>query len=271
MRRKLRRLKKNVFYGICAGIVAVLTCVRHCCPQVVSTQQPLTTTDSVAPSPVVEKEVAPAPKQKTSVERASLPDSLSELERHPHPVRSVPSYRLAFPDLQDVQIVSARKWGVEPVRDRRQAEQRKSELVYVGDCPFYDIDPTMKRSVPYLVPRASLLLHTLGRNFMDSLYVKGIPPHKFIVSSVLRTEEDVRKLMQFNQNASEQSCHRFGTTIDISYNRYTTVAPPGERRREVRNDTLKWVLSEVLRDARERGECYIKYEVHQGCFHITVR
>jgi len=41
--------------------------------------------------------------------------------------------------------------------------------------------------------------------------------------------------------------------------------------REVRNDTLKWVLSEVLRDMRQNGRCYIKYEVKQGCFHLTVR
>ena len=46
---------------------------------------------------------------------------------------------------------------------------------------------------------------------------------------------------------------------------------PGEPRRQVRNDTLKWVLAEVLRDMRESGRCYVKYEVKQGCFHITVR
>lgn len=44
-----------------------------------------------------------------------------------------------------------------------------------------------------------------------------------------------------------------------------------DARREVRSDTLKWVLSEVLRDMREQGRCYIKYEVKQGCFHMTVR
>ena len=31
------------------------------------------------------------------------------------------------------------------------------------------------------------------------------------------------------------------------------------------------ILSEVLRDMREQGRCYIKYEVKQGCFHMTVR
>ena len=41
--------------------------------------------------------------------------------------------------------------------------------------------------------------------------------------------------------------------------------------RPVRNDTLKWVLSEVLNDARKQGLCYVKYERKQGCYHITVR
>ena len=35
--------------------------------------------------------------------------------------------------------------------------------------------------------------------------------------------------------------------------------------------TLKLVLSEVLRDLRKADKCYIKYELKQGCFHITTR
>ena len=80
------------------------------------------------------------------------------------------------------------------------------------------------------------------------------------------------RLQRHNGNAESQSCHLFGTTFDVCYNRYSTLSPPGEpERRAVQTDTLKWVLSEVLRDIREQGRCYIKYEVKQGCFHITVR
>ena len=85
------------------------------------------------------------------------------------------------------------------------------------------------------------------------------------VTSMLRTEHDVRELRKTNFNACPQSCHRFGTTFDICYNRYRPA------RRLVRDDTLKWVLSEVLRDERVAGRCWIKYEVKQGCFHITCR
>jgi hypothetical protein len=158
------------------------------------------------------------------------------------------------------------------VADRQEAEHRKRDLLYVGFNPYYTIDPAMRSSIPYLVPRASQLLQYIGRRFLDSLAVKQIPLHTIIVTSVLRTEEDVVRLRRINGNASEQSCHRFGTTFDISYNRYHTVSPPGlPERRAVRNDTLKYVLSEVLRDARAEGRCYVKYEVKQGCFHVTVR
>ena len=188
-----------------------------------------------------------------------------------HPIVGVLSYSKTFPDSNDVHLVDAMKYGVRTVRDRDDAEQRKSELVYIAASPFYHVDP-LKKSIPYLVPRANEFLAHLGRAYLDSLYVKGIPLHKFIVSSVLRTEEDVRKLQTHNENAESNSCHKFGTTIDICYNRYHTISPPdGPQRRTVRDDTLKWVLSEVLRDAREEGRCYVKYEVKQGCFHITVR
>ena len=187
-------------------------------------------------------------------------------------IYSVPSFRRTFPDLQDVQIEAARQWGVEPVEDRAEAERRKDELVYVGSNPYYTMDGRMSYSIPYLVPRASNLLQKISRNFLDSLAIKGIPLHTLIVTSVLRTESDVRRLRAINGNASPESCHRYGTTFDICYNRYNTVQhPDGPERRAVGNDTLKWVLSEVLRDRREAEMCYIKYEVRQGCFHITVR
>ena len=188
-----------------------------------------------------------------------------------HRIRSVASYATAFPDTNAVQLVAAQQWGVTPVRDREDAEARKRELVYVGANPYYHVDP-LYSSIPYLVPRAAVLLQDIGQAFFDSLYVKGVPMHKIIVTSVLRSQDDVMKLRRRNGNATENSCHLYGTTFDICYNRYKTVEPPeGPARRQVRNDTLKWVLSEVLRDMRESGRCYIKYEMKQGCFHMTVR
>ena len=185
-------------------------------------------------------------------------------ERRCNPIRSVANYRTAFPDSQSVQIVAAQKWGVRPVKNREDAEQRKRELVYIGESPYYHVD-RLSSSIPYLVPRAALMLQDIGQSFYDSLYAKGLPLHQLIVTSVLRSMDDVARLQRHNPNATEQSCHLHGTTVDICYNRYQPLT------REVRNDTLKWVLSEVLRDKRDEGRCYIKYEVKQGCFHMTVR
>ena len=190
---------------------------------------------------------------------------------HRHPIVGVLSYSKSFPDSNEVHLADARKYGVTPVRDRDEAEQRKTELVYVGASPYYHVGP-LKRSVPYLVPRAAVLLNDIGRLFFDSLYVKQIPLHQFVVTSVMRSEEDLENLKKVNRNTSDNSCHLYGTTFDIGYNRYKAVPDvDGTPLREVGNDTLKWVLSEVLRDLRADGRCHVKYEKKQGCFHITVR
>ena len=187
-----------------------------------------------------------------------------------HRIFSVPHFGNTFPDQQDVQIVAASRHGVAPVQNREEAEHSKGKLVYVGSNPFFYVDK-LNNSIPYLVPRASVLLQDIGRAYFDSLQIKGIPLHKIIVTSILRTKNDVSKLRTRNGNATENSCHLYGTTFDVCYNRYKQIQTEKQPRRQVQDDTLKWVFSEVLRDFREKNRCYIKYEVKQGCFHITVR
>lgn len=186
-------------------------------------------------------------------------------------INSVPGFSRTFPDNNDVQLIAANMHGVTPVENREDAENRKKELVFIGANPYFFVDP-LRNSIPYLVPRAAVLLNDIGRAYYDSLRIKNIPLHQIIVTSVLRSRDDVKKLRGHNGNATENSCHLYGTTFDVCYNRYKTVDRiDGSKGRVVRNDTLKWVLSEVLRDMRDNNRCYIKYEVHQGCFHITVR
>ena len=187
-----------------------------------------------------------------------------------HRIFSVPHFGNTFPDQQDVQILAANKHGVNPVQNREEAEHSKGKLVYVGSNPFFYVDK-LNNSIPYLVPRASVLLQDIGRAYFDSLQIKGIPLHKIIVTSILRNKDDVAKLRTRNGNATENSCHLYGTTFDVCYNRYKQIQTRQQPRRQVQNDTLKWVLSEVLRDMRNRNRCLIKYEVKQGCFHITVK
>ena len=277
----MRRLKKKIFLGACGGTVLLLGLVRLAYPEVARPKVEAEMEHASQPDEarlMSSRGTPNEPARLTSFSEQPKRGDLPKLQQDStgrkkwHPVRSVPSYLKCFPDVQDVQIVAARKWGVRRVKNREEAEHRRKELVYVGANPFYCIDKGMTHSIPYLVPRAANLLSDIARNYLDSLYVKGIPLHRIIVSSVLRTEQDVARLQRGNGNATTESCHLFGTTFDVCYNRYSTVSPPeGPQRRAVQSDTLKWVLSEVLRDIREEGRCYVKYEVKQGCFHITVR
>ena len=188
-----------------------------------------------------------------------------------HKIYSVSSYTSCFPDVNDVQIVTAQRHGVPPVADRNAAEHCKDSLVYVGNNPFYHVKK-LSNSIPYLVPRAQLLLTKIGRNFIDSQLVKHVRPSLMMVTSITRTQKDVTDLRRINGNASENSCHCYGTTFDISYNKYMPIQDPDQPAVcPTRNDTLKFILSEVLEDLREQGLCYVKYEVKQGCYHITVR
>ena len=100
--------------------------------------------------------------------------------------------------------------------------------------------------------------HSSGRNIM--------PMRVLSLESVKCFDRRV------NVNASANSVHMYGTTFDISYKRFYKVEDPdGRPMQDVRADTLKLVLSEVLRDLKKKDMCYIKYELKQACFHITAR
>ena len=190
---------------------------------------------------------------------------------NPRNVRGVVSYKRSFNDLNDTHMAAAKKIGIKPLKDREAAERLGGKVMEIKDGDFYQVD-SLTHSIPFLVPRASALLDSIGANFLDSLASKGLNPNQVIVTSVLRTQDDVKKLRRVNGNASANSVHMFGTTFDISYKRFFKVEDPdGRPMQDVRADTLKLVLSEVLRDLKKKDMCYIKYELKQGCFHITAR
>lgn len=189
----------------------------------------------------------------------------------PRNVRGVISYKRSFPDLNPVHLEAAKANGIRPIASRDAAEGLGERLTQLATCEVYHLD-SLTHSLPYLVPKANTLLNTIGRNFLDSLTSKGLNPNKIIVTSVLRARSDVKRLRRGNVNASANSAHCYGTTFDVSWKRYKKVEDPdGRPMQDVSSDTLKLVLSEVLRDLRKADACYIKYELKQGCFHITAR
>lgn len=189
----------------------------------------------------------------------------------PRNIKGVISYKRSFGDLNDTHMAAAKKIGIKPLKDREAAEKLGGKVMEIKNGDFYQVD-SLTHSIPFLVPKASALLDSIGANFLDSLENKGLNPNQVIVTSVLRTQDDVKKLRRVNGNASANSVHMFGTTFDISYKRFFKVEDPdGRPMQDVRVDTLKLVLSEVLRDLKKKDMCYVKYELKQGCFHITAR
>lgn len=260
----MRVTKKRYLQGFFA-VVIVLALVRCICPKVAEPRTGGSDATATADTTATQQQ---SKADTTRVRSSRFYNADGTLVKNR--IYSVPAFKTTFPDSNAVQLEAANRYGVSPVQNREDAERRMKELVYIGSNPYFHVDK-LNNSIPYLVPRAAVLLQDIGRAYFDSLQVKGIPLHKIIVTSVLRTKDDVTKLRGRNGNATENSCHLYGTTFDICYNRYKTVEDPdGPSRRAVRNDTLKWVLSEVLRDFRQQQRCYIKYEVKQGCFHMTV-
>ena len=183
------------------------------------------------------------------------------------------NYATLFNDQNGVQLKAAAQFGIkQPLKNRNVADEVKDGLVKIRSNSHYSI-AKLTHSIPYLTDGAAELLDMIGKNFLDSLESKGLNPNKIIVTSVLRTQEDIKKLQKSgNPNAVKNSAHCYATTFDIAYAYYDKTWFKNFRFCEsVEPVTLKKVLGEVLRDLRRQKKCYVKYEVKQRCFHITTR
>lgn len=175
-----------------------------------------------------------------------------------HPKR-VPNYGADFNVVNDVQLAAAKKLGITPQKDRAALEKMKGKLVKLRDTRYYAIKP-LTSSSPYLVPRAADFLTALGRLMQEYNGTES----RFYISSVLRTQADVKSLRSMNGNATENSTHCYGTTIDITYSQFDVRGKTNEGK-------VKEDLARALYDMQQMGYCYVIYERRQPCFHITVR
>ena len=179
------------------------------------------------------------------------------------------SYKDKFNDLQSRQHAVASQIGLpRPPKDRDDAASMKKKLREIKTTNNYIVD-SLTHSVPYLIPSAARELDSIGAEWADILARNGLPHYRFYVTSILRTEEDIRALQRSgNINSVTQSCHCYGTTFDLAYMRYDKVT---RTRDYVHEDNLKLVLGQVLLNHQRAEKIYVKYEWKQSCFHITVR
>ena len=179
------------------------------------------------------------------------------------------SYKDKFNDLQSKQHEVASVIGLpRPPKDRKDAASMRKSLVEIETNDNYIVD-SLTHSVPYLIPSAKKELDAIGAEWADILARNGLPHYRFYVTSVLRTQEDIKYLQRSgNINSVTQSCHCYGTTFDLAYMRYNKET---RTRTYMHEDNLKLVLGQVLLNHQRAGKIYVKYEWKQSCFHITVR
>ena len=176
------------------------------------------------------------------------------------------SYAKLFADLNDAHVSLAKSVGLSLIPQTREEVNSLPGLVEISDTDYYIVDD-LRYSVPYLTRGAADELMAISKAFRDSLRSKNLLDYKLIVSSILRTEEDVKRLRRSgNPNASDNSAHCYGTTFDITYTRYYS---EDESEAFMQPYELTKVLGEVLRDRKKMGTCLVKYEKKEHCFHIT--
>lgn len=200
-----------------------------------------------------------------------LPKRISATPDSDH-VQSVPFKRLpgslreVFCDTNDLQLEAARLNGVGVISSLRSTYHISRPLVKIQSCNAFTLD-SLKYSMPFLVPKAAVLLRDIGMNFADSVRARTGQEARIKVTSLTRSDYTVKRLKRRNRNATENSCHRYGTTFDISYSHFDCLDP-----RHILNEgDMKNLLAEILYDMREDGRCYVMWERKQSCFHITVR
>lgn len=175
--------------------------------------------------------------------------------------------RFQFKDLHGEQLYAAKKYGITPIETRKKLRRNHRRLKKIWNTKYYIIDP-LTHSSPYLTKGAKSLLKDIAQRFQHKLKKGGYREHRIIVTSLLRTREDVGKLRQVNGAASRNSSHMYGTSFDLSYTRFNRISMSGK---PISNDVMCNLLGETIYELREAGDCWAIFERNQHCIHVTAR
>mgnify|MGYP002870243024 CR=1 FL=1 len=166
---------------------------------------------------------------------------------------SVKCYDSRFNDVQSIQIIEAQKNGIVPMK----SFQKNDELVRLDYNLWYKVG-SLDNSHPFVLSYVKEFLIDLSKEFKN---LSGCYVSNFVITSALRTHDDIAKLRQLNINAVNNSCHLYGTTIDISKFYFNTVV-------YYKSEYLHNCLSTILYEMQKKGRCYVKNE--KNCYHITI-
>jgi hypothetical protein len=189
-------------------------------------------------------------------------------------------------DVNAKQIATARALGVRAGgRVRIDALARQGRLVPLGDSTAWWVLRDMDHSVPYVTPDARAMLMALGRRFHARLDRLGLPRYRMKVTSALRTGDTQAELRKINSYASRTvSAHEFGTTVDVSHERFAVPADPRpaaspalelervmlESVGKAHAKVLQAELGRAIAELRDDGALQVMMENQQPVYHMTV-
>ena len=138
---------------------------------------------------------------------------------------------------------------------------KKNKLVKIENNSLYSV-ARLTHSLPYVNKKTDNFLDLLGERMEDSFKEKGLQHYRFVITSVLRTEDDQRKLQRATPN---ETSHYYGTTFDISQTRFISK----ETGETIYSYRLRNILARELIRLQKEKECYVLIENREKCFHIT--
>jgi hypothetical protein len=183
-------------------------------------------------------------------------------------------------DVNRTQVATAQALGVRAHGDAQIRQLvRQGRLVALGDSTEHWILRKMDHSVPYVTPDARALLLQVGRRFHARLDSLGIPRYRIKVTSALRTGATQAELRKINSYASQTaSAHEFGTTMDISHERFAAPASAAEIEADALDElgkehakVLQGELGRTLIELRAQELLHVMIENKQPVYHFTVR
>lgn len=194
-------------------------------------------------------------------------------------------------DVNAEQIAVAQRLGVRAGGEAEIARLvRQGRLVPLGDSTEYWVLRKLTHSSPYVTPDARALLVEMGRRFHAKLDSAGLPRFRMKVTSALRTDESQAELRKTNPNASRiVSAHEFGTTMDVSYERFAVPAQPRvadangvrpvpwemesamlEQVGKENGRAIQALLGRSIAELRAQGALMVMMENGQTVYHFTV-
>lgn len=186
----------------------------------------------------------------------------------------------------------AEQLGISSIPTRAAAEDlsEHKRIVRIEDNAYYTVRE-LDYSVPYVTENTARLLQLIGMRFQEALRERGLPPYRFVITSVTRTREDQRALRGVNVNAAVKSSHEFGTTVDLHYRDFSMpvglnllpdssgiyhellnerVGAAIEEMALTRQQKLKAILGRVLLELQAEDNVLVIYERRQPVYHITL-